>query len=177
MAELEPSAFGVVLSWQGINPLGYSLIRLAAGSATTIILVPTDTVFVDTTAPPGLACYVLLPLGTFPQRFSDVLCVMVGSHSPSGAPQSLSLRLNQSNNAALTWGAPTGSYDGYMFLTVGGSSQPVPPTATSGSAVMNGFSCYLVAATQGGAISGYTDVVCGLPGFSNLGASSDSQQR
>jgi len=92
---------------------------------------PGETSFADTAAPPGLACYLLLPLGTNPQAMSDLLCAAVGSHTATGVPESLILRLNQSSTASLSWTAPSGQTpDSYLLLTPGGAQLDLGGGAT-----------------------------------------------
>ncbi len=170
---ISSAADGVRLSWStGTGQTGYQIARLAAGTLSVLPALPLDasaTSFLDTTAPAGLNCYVLLPLGTSPQQLSDLLCAVVGFRTPTGAPQSFTLRLNQSTTASLSWGPPAGtSPDGYLLLPIGGQLQSLGPTVTSATAPANGFTCFVVGATVGGSLTGYSDLACGLPGFATL---------
>jgi hypothetical protein len=167
---------GVLLTWQGGSAQGgYLLARLSGQSLGTGVflgpLLAGTTSYLDTTAPTGPVCYALFPVVTNPQAISDLLCVMVGSHSVSGAPSSFTLRMNQSTTASFTWGPPlAGGQDGYLLVPLGGSAQVFGATASSANIAAIGLSCYVLGALSGGQLIGYTDVLCGMPGFSNLGS-------
>jgi len=164
---------GVALSWEsGTRQSGYAIARLARGVLTIpfATLPATATRFTDVTAAPGLNCYALLVSLATGQRKSDLLCALVGFHSAEGAPGDFRLRLNQSTSAAFTWGPPVGgAQDGYRLVTLGRGTRTYPAEATSATGAADGFSCYALAALRNGAVTGHTDVECGLPGFSNLG--------
>jgi len=171
---LSSDSAGVHLSWQpGFGQTGYSVARLAGGVVSFLPaagLGPAETTFTDASAPPGFDCYALIVAGTNPQRVSDLLCALVGFGAGASPPRDFTIRLNQSTTAALTWNAPTGgTQDSYLLLTVGGASQNLGATATSATVSTPGFTCVVIGAIQAGALLGYTDLECGLPGFSNLG--------
>ncbi len=44
------------------------------------------------------------------------------------------------------------------------------PTQTTINLPAIGGTCYVVGATRAGALLGYSDMLCGIPGFSTLGA-------
>jgi YVTN family beta-propeller protein len=165
---------GVQLSWQpGVGQTGYSVLRLTD----TLALLPpnglgpNETAFLDTTAPPGLGCYALALAGPNPQRFSDALCALVVFRSATSSPQGLTVRLNQSPSASLNWSAPANvNPDGYLLVTLGVSSANLPATQTSAGPILtNGLTCFAVGTMVNNALVGWTDLVCGIPGFSNLG--------
>ncbi len=166
---------GVVqLAWQGGNQqTGYMVARLAGGLLTFIPaagLPAGATSFTDQTPLAGLNCYALLPQGTSPQAYSDILCAMVGFGTTTGAPQTFTLKLNQASTASFAWTAPQGAgQDRYLLATFGGATTPLSGAATSAAIQINGLTCYALGALNGGLLLGYTDQVCGLPGFSNLG--------
>jgi hypothetical protein len=164
-----------------VGQTGYTIARLSGGALTLLPpqgLGPFETRFLDMAAPPGPDCYFVLALGTNPQAISDLECAFVGFHTPTGAPQDLTLRLNQSTNTSLSWSPPTGGpVDSYAVVVLGGPVIPFAADVTSANVATNGLTCYAVAAIQSGAVSGYTDIVCGLPGFSNLGAGTTSLTR
>ncbi len=172
------STSGVQLSWQpGTAQTGYRVLRLAGGTTTMLPLtgpLPADaTSYLDSTALSGAVCYLLLPLGTNPPALSDLVCAIHGFHTPTGSPQNFTLRLNQSSSASLTWSPPAGALqDSYVLIPLGGAGQQLVGTATSASLSASGLTCYLLAAMRSGALIGYTDILCGVPGISNLGASS-----
>jgi hypothetical protein len=174
---ISPSSAGVRLTWQGgTAQSGYTVARLS-GSALNVLstfgpLPANATTYTDTTAT-GPNCYALFVLGTNPQGISDFVCDLVGYHTPTGAPQNFTLALNQSSSASLSWSPPaTGGQDGYVLVQLGGSGQTLTGDTTRASAAMSGLTCYVLGATSGGTLLGYTDILCGLPGFTNLGASS-----
>jgi len=161
---------GVQLNWSGgAGQTGYTVLRLGGGVLSSIsTLGASATSFTDGSPVAGVNCYVLQVAGPNPPQVSDVLCFN-SFHSPVGQPQSLTIRLNQSNNATVTWAPPaSGSQDGYLFLTVGSGLQTLGGSTTSVNVPVSGLSCYVVGATTSGSLSGYTDWVCGLAGFSTL---------
>ncbi len=164
---------GVQLGWQsGIGQTGYQVLRLADGTLSTIAtLALTATGFSDTSVPSGLNCYVVMPLGTSPQSYSDLLCADVGSRSPTSSPQNFSLQLNQSTTASLRWSAPgAGGQDSYLVVAFGVSSQNVDANTTSATMQANGLTCYAIGTMRDGALIGYSDRLCALPGFTTFGA-------
>ncbi len=172
-------AAGVRLSWQGGNAqTGYSVARLAGGvlNMTHATVAASATEYVDTSAPPGLDCYALVVSAPSPSNpsgthLSDLECAYVGFRSPTSAPQGFTLKLNQSSIASFTWGPPSGGgSDGYLLAQFGGGSVPLGASVSSASAPANGLTCFAVGATQGGALLGYSDLACGWPDFSTLGA-------
>jgi len=162
------------LTWQGgPGVTGYSLDRLSGLTLTTIPsspLGPSTTSYADSTAPPGLSCYVVHPLGGTPGATSDVACANPGAQSPGGYPQNFTLRLNQSNTATLTWSPPLGGgQDSYTLATLGGTSQTLSGEITSANVTINGMTCFFLGAMREGVLLGNSGVVCGQPGFfSNL---------
>jgi hypothetical protein len=171
---ISPAAGGVTLSWQtGVSQTGYLMIRLAGGELASLPMTwqlgPAVTSLVDPSAPLGIDCYLLLPLGTGPQAVSDLLCGVVGSGSAAGGPQNLTLRLNQSSTASFNWDPPPGGgQDSYLLMTLGGPNHALAGGATSASLPMTGPTCYLVGAQQAEVLQGYSDIVCGIPGVATL---------
>jgi hypothetical protein len=168
---------GVGLSWQGGQGQGYAVARLANGAVTVPApsLPANTTSFLDTTAPPGLDCYAVFTLGLNPQGQSDLECALMGFHSATGSPDGFILRLNQSSTASLSWAPPPGGgQDSYLLVTIGGAADSLPASATSATRPMNGLTCFALGAMRNGVLTGYTDILCGLPGFSNLGATATS---
>ncbi|HZT06473.1 MAG TPA: hypothetical protein VFC51_05545 [Chloroflexota bacterium] len=174
---------GVLLNWQpGGAQSGYLILRLANGVLSTLPtggpLPSAATSFTDFNAPFGMDCYLLLPLGTSPQALSDVLCALVGFHTPSGSPQNFTLALNQSTTASLTWNGPFGGgQDSFLVQPIGGAGQVVAGSINSAQLPTNGMSCYAVGALSGPTLLGYTDILCGLPGVSNLATDSRAAAR
>jgi hypothetical protein len=173
---------GVAMSWRGgSRHTGYQVARLAGG---VVSVLPTGpplpagvTGFTDTTAPGGLDCYALMPLGTSPQAFSDLECVVVGFHSATGSPQNFTLRLNQSTTASLGWARPLfEAPDGYLLLTLGGEAQILGADVAGVNLATNGFTCFVLGALRAGGLTGYTDILCGIPGFSTLGGGATANQ-
>jgi len=170
----------VRLSWlSGKTQTGYSVLRLAGGVLTTLPtsgILPMDaTNYSDASAPPGLDCYVVLAVGIIPQRQSDALCSVVGFHSVNGSPTNFAMSLNQSSTASFTWGPPSGAggaHDAYMLMNMRtGVRQTLGGAATSATAAAVGLTCFALGAMQNDALSGHTDILCGLPGFTNLDSS------
>jgi len=127
------------------------------------------TTFTDLTAPNGPNCYALVVTSAAGQYFSDLLCALVGFHTPIGSPQAFTLQLNQSSTANFAWAQPVGGgQDSYDLLMIGGSGQILTAGTTSASLPASGMTCYVLGALRGADILGYTDLHCGLPGFSNL---------
>jgi virginiamycin B lyase len=171
---ITPRADGTRLTWlSGRGHTGYAVARLT-GSALSMLpaagpLSPDATSFLDVGPPGGLSCYAVLPLGTNPQALSDVLCAAPGLRTATGSPENVTLRLNQSSMATLTWTAPlAGGHDGYAVVTLGGPALVLNGAATTTSIAISGPTCYVVAALRGGAILGHSDFVCGIPHMSNL---------
>jgi hypothetical protein len=167
----------VDLTWaSGSGQTGYVIARLTDGLWTVPpggLLGPAETSYRDATVIPGLHCYVVLPLGTNPQALSDLECAQVGFHTPTGAPRGFTLRLNQSSTASLTWDAPIDSppgapTDGYLLVTLGSDARSLSATETSAALPMLGAGCYVLGTTSGGAITGYSDILCGIPGLATV---------
>jgi len=170
---INSSSSGVRLSWQGgTQQTGYTVLRLAAGTLTVLPggpLPANATEFLDSTAPPGLDCYAILPLGTNPQQISDVLCAGVGIQTSTGSPRDFTLRLNQSSTATMTWAPPLGgNQTNYMLLTIGRSLLPLGATQTSVSQPAQGLTCFVVGTLVNGELVGYTDFACGEPGHATI---------
>jgi len=174
---------GVLLTWQGGNgQTGYSILRLGGGTLSTLpvsgSLPASATSFTDPSAPPGFNCYVVVPQGTNPQAFSDLQCAYMGFHSAVGSPQNFTLRLNQSSTGSLTWVAPSsGGTDSYLLLTLGVGAQTVGGSVTNANLPTNGATCYAVGALSNNVLVGYTDLLCGVPGFATLSGSSSANPR
>jgi len=101
---------------------------------------------------------------------SDLLCIQVGFHSFFGAPRDFTLRLNQSSTASMTWTAPQGiTPDSYHVVALGKGQVIVGASTTSFSVPIPGLTCFVVSTVNNGGVSGFTDLECGLPGFTNLG--------
>jgi hypothetical protein len=173
---ISSSPTGVQLTWNsGTGQTGYSVARLFNGVVTVLPAQPLPanaTSFLDTTAQPGLNCYAVMPLGTNPQQFSDFLCSLVGFSSVANSPQAFTMRLNQSTTASFTWGPPTnGGQTGYILVKLGGPNQNLGSTITNtlGSGTNGQLDCWALAALgANGQITGWTDFLCGLPGFSSI---------
>lgn len=160
----------VELSWQGGDAQsGYNLTRLAGPSGGAAL--PGTALSYTETLPPGepSACYVLLVMGRSRViASSDVLCV--APRIASGvAPGNLSIQLNQGPTAALAWTPPGGQTD-YILVPLGmpRRAQIRPGLAVSAADDTGGApTCYVVAARTGPAVTGISDIVCGIPGLSS----------
>jgi hypothetical protein len=164
---------GAQLSWQGGTlQTGFAVGRWSGSTLTNfavLVSLPASATSYFDPAASGPVCYAVFPMGMNPQTKSDLVCGIIGYRSASGSPRSFALRLDQSNTATLTWVPPaTGSPGGYMLFTLGGGTQTLGSGVTSMTTSANGPTCYLLGATSGGVLIGYTDILCGLPGFSNL---------
>ncbi len=125
-------------------------------------------------APVGtLYCYILGPTTGSPPALAGVsnfACELANTHSSAGAPQSLTLRVTQTENAALSWSGPlAGGQDGFRILSLSGQTVSVEASALSRTFALPGFDCFMVFALNGGLAIGNTDAVCGLAGVSTLG--------
>ncbi len=178
---LQSTSGGVQLTWQdGTIETGYLVLRLAGPSVGVLPStgpLPGDaTSFLDSTAPPGIVCYIVVALGGVSGGAlgaSDLLCAAPNTHSATGAPQSLTMRLNQSNIASLSWGAPLGGgANGFLLFPLGSSGIPFPNTTTSTSLALSSPTCYVLFATVSGIPVGNSDIVCGIPGASTVGTAS-----
>lgn len=182
---LTRTSSGILLTWQpGTGQTGYLILRLGAAPAVLPVGSPLPagaTSYLDSTSLflAGTVCYVLLPLGTSPQALSDLLCVVLNTGSATGAPQSFSIRLDQSSVATLGWTAPAGGGQLlYALVPLGPGQTPIvlPATATSATHTLSGPTCYvLLVATAGGIRN--TDVLCGVPGVSTLADGAGSAPR
>jgi V8-like Glu-specific endopeptidase len=175
---IQPSAGGVLLSWQdGTVETGYLFARFTGPSM--VVLPPggplpaNTTSYLDNSPPPGLSCYFGAALGGVTGGalgITDMLCDVPNVRSAFGAPQNLRIQLNQSSLATLSWTAPPGLlYDGYMLVPLGGSPQLLPAGTTSHPWLLPGPTCFVLFATRFGAPVGNSDIVCGIPGVSTLG--------
>ncbi len=178
---LSPSAAGSLLTWQGgTGQTGFNILRMGTIPAllpTGGSLPPSATQYLDSNTQGFVGqpfCYVLLPTGTESSFMSDVLCTLANTRSLAGAPQSFTIRLNQSFTASFTWSPPpAGDQTSYLLVKLGelgGASAPttLPATATTATHVMQGPTCYILLALAGNAIRGHSDVVCGVPGIGNI---------
>jgi hypothetical protein len=171
---------GRELLWTtGTVQSNYAIARLTAGTTTILpgTLPGSATQYTDAAAAAGqLNCYVLLPFNSAGLAgTSDVLCSVPNTHSPAGAPANAMVQLNQSTMATIVW-SPPGGQDGYALLTIplDGSPQgmvPLPAVATRAMHETGGIpTCYAVLAMTGAAVTGNSDVLCAIPGHSNLAA-------
>lgn len=157
----------------GTAQLGYLLFRLnwltgvvdmPAGGP----LGPAAVSFTDTfPTPGGIYCYLLVPFNASDSRRTNILCAIRNTRTPSGAPE-VTLRLDQSTTARLDWSAPVGGgHTGYIVRLVVGAATPPPPlgpTATGADIPVSGLFCLQVEALGRGS----SDILCGIPGISNL---------
>jgi hypothetical protein len=171
---------GRELLWTtGTVQSNYAIARITGGTATILptVLPGTATQYTDAAAPAGqLNCYALLPVnagglaGT-----SDVLCSVPNTHSAVGAPANAMVQLNQSSMATIAW-SPPGGQTSFSLLTIplNGSAQSVVPLPAIASRTMHETggvpTCYAVLAMTGATVSGNSDIVCAIPGRSNLGS-------
>ena len=171
---------GRELLWTtGTVQSGYAIARIAGGATTILpsLLPGTATQHTDAAAPAGqLNCYALLPFnGTGLVGNSDLLCSVPNTHSVTGAPANAMVQLNQSSMATIAW-SPPGGQTGFTLLTIplNGSPQgavPLPAVATRAMHETGGVpTCYAVLALTGAAVTGNSDILCAIPGHSDLTA-------
>ena len=163
----------------GTAQTGYAVARIANGVTTILpsgsFLPGTATDFTDPGAVDGqFTCYAVLPRnagGTIGN--SDVLCSIPGSGSLAGKPPNTRVRLEQGTMATVTW-SPPGGQTAYALVTIplNGGAQGViamPSGATRAMHETLGIpTCYLVVALNGSSVTGYSDVVCAVPGVASL---------
>lgn len=176
---ISSSTSGVTMTWQsGTGQTGYAILRFL-GSLATILpptgtLAPTATSHLDSSPTAGLVCYLLLTLGGSPPApigLGDLECVFPNIRSATGSPQNFTMRLNQSNVASFSWQGPLGGgQDGFALFPLGEAPIPLAGSATGATHAMAGPTCYALFATRGGVAIGNTDILCGIPGVSTLGA-------
>lgn len=166
-----PGLGRVLLTWQGGDAqTGYNLIRLTAGGAAVVQTLPASAVRTSDALPVDepVACYALQALsGPAALGLTDVLCVVSG-FAFGAAPGKVAIQLNQGPTATLTWTPPGGQTD-YILFPLGSSRVQLLPGAATGATDPTGGlpSCYIVAARTGDAISGFSDILCAIPGLSN----------
>ncbi len=178
---IQPASGGVQLNWQsGTVQTGYLVVRLG-GTAPAVLpttgpLPANATSFFDSAPSPGFNCYIVVALGGITGGgigTSDLLCAVPGTRSAVGSPQGFTLRLNQSSVASLSWTGPLGGgFNGYLLAPLGGTPVPLAGSATSATVALSGPTCYVLFATASGTPVGNSDIVCGIPGASTLGAAS-----
>jgi hypothetical protein len=159
----------VQLTWQAGNASGFMVVRLANGnlSAPYATLPAGTTSFTDFDAPIGLDCYAIFPNNTGTQ--SDIMCAQVGFGQLSGAPQTFRVALNQTGTATLNWQAPVGiTPTGYLLYSGLSGLSVVPPTQTSTTFPTAGVTCFAVGTLTNSGLIGYTNLLCGLSGFTNI---------
>jgi hypothetical protein len=173
---------GSALSWTDGNvEIGYLILR--TGGVSPQILPPGGVPLAASTssyqdplpATDPAHCYLLIPMGpTGVLGLSDHLCRLPNTASASGAPSQFSLRLNQGNNATLSW-APTPGAEAYILLAVPLNGTPprfipVPGFASAAiDATMGVPTCYAAIPVVNGQATGNSELLCGVPGFSTLG--------
>ncbi len=170
---------GAQLTWQGgTAQTGYTIIRLAGGVLGPLITLPASaTSHLDQTTQPGMNCYLLQPQGTSPQSNSDVVCY-TRFRSTTPPPENFTLALNQTAIANLNWSAPAGGgQDSFRVVGFGLVDITVGPSVNSRTLPTNGLTCYAVGAMNNSALTGYTDQLCALPGFTNMSAAPATGQK
>ena len=169
---------GRELLWTtGTVQSGYAVARITGGTTTILpsILPGTATQHTDAAAAAGqLNCYALLPFGGAGLLGnSDLLCSVPNTHSVTGAPANAMVQLNQSSMATIAW-SPPGGQTSFTLLTIplNGSPQgavPLPAVATRTMHETGGVpTCYAVLAMTGATVTGNSDILCAIPGHSDL---------
>lgn len=171
-------AGGITLGWDsGFSQTGYTLLtyNTATASATLTNLPANAVAHTDGTVANGTVyCYVLAATGTSGVLgLSDLVCGLTGLEAGTVLPSGFTLSLHGTNNASLSWQAPTGGADSYLLvrLPLDGSAvthTPLPGDATSSVLPVSAAgACFQLVAYKGAAY-GLTNVVCGVPGISTL---------
>lgn len=167
------------LSWQtGSAQLGYYVTRieLLTGASTTMGPVAANArTFRDVGAPPfTMLCYLLTPVTPEgPGGISDMVCGQGGIAAGIKAPLHVSIGLNESTTAHLTWEAPNQGVDIYAIAFISLAGLPtehgaLPPEALEFSFDTKGLPmCFLLLGVKG-ELGGVADPVCVLTGFSTL---------
>ena len=169
-----------VLTWaRGTQQSGYLVVR---GSVPEDPFVPptlpgSAVTFSDASATTAaLYCYLLIPLDQATALgLSDTLCVLPNTRSGATVPPEFTLRLNQSMTASFSWSNAPGA-DGFVLvaLPLNGAPayfKPLGANAVTTTDPTGGVpTCYLLVASSGSAPMGNTDILCAVPGVSNLGA-------
>jgi uncharacterized repeat protein (TIGR01451 family) len=173
---------GAALSWTGGSIQAGYLVGRIAGGVTTIFpgggvpLPPGTTGFVDPSPEPGEAnCYTVAPVDGAGQPYglSDLVCLIPGTASPSGAAPNFSLQLRESPTAHFTWDPPGGQtvYALYVYPLDGTPSRRriINGASTSVAVSTGGIpTCFVLLAANGATALGNTDALCAVPGFSTL---------
>ncbi len=159
----------VQLTWEAGNASGFAIARLANGNLSfPYATVPAGTTtFTDFAAPAGLDCYAVFPNGTGTQ--SDIMCAQVGFGQLNGAPQTFRASLKQTSNATLTWQPPLGGGQ-TSFLVYSQLSGFFTFDQFTNSTVLptSGLVCFAVGTLNNSGLAGYTNLLCGLSGFTNI---------
>jgi hypothetical protein len=162
-------------TWNGgTAQTGYFLYRLDWVTNQIVALPPGTTLGAGATSytdqlflPGGIYCYMLVSFNGTGNRQSDILCALRNTRSATGAPE-VTLRLNQSNTASLSWAPPAGGgQTGYNVRVLVGTATPPAPLssgATGVSVPINGLTCFQVDAVGRGS----SDILCAIPGASTV---------
>jgi len=162
----------IVLTWQGgTTQTGYSLVRM--GATTGITLLPVAAAATNTVdrVPDAdrVVCYQLVAnTASGPPGLSDALCAFPDIASGQ-SPISFGIQLNQSSLASIYWtiGPAPNSY----VLAPLGTPRAEPLRNGTVAVVDNtggAVTCYALISITGSQPVGFTDIVCGIPGRSNL---------
>lgn len=167
------------LSWTAGSAATAFLLARVSASGTTILpsssfVIPAGTTSYSDTAlgrDPAY-CYALLALrGSQTLAVSNALCVVTSvspaSGVPGAAPSNFTVQFDQANTPSFTWTPPYAGNDGYQLVALSGTGSRVitlPGSATrAADPAGTRATCYMLLATAGGLLSGYTDVLCSIP--------------
>jgi photosystem II stability/assembly factor-like uncharacterized protein len=179
-----PLLDSALLSWSaGTEQTGYHLLRFDASSVGLAELPPGGSPlpapvqsYQDTDSlTDTLYCYALVPVnGATTLGTSDPLCLSPHVHSATGAPPTLTVRLDQTSTASLNWTAP-GGQDGYVLLVFAADgtrrAQFLSATAVATTDATGGQpTCYVLLPTSGVSVLGNSDIECALPGVATTSA-------
>jgi len=128
------------------------------------------TSFADTTPVPGVRCYTVLVLGGNPPGSindgnGDLICAWRGLAN-GVAPADFTARLDQGQNATLSWAPGSTPNGAILFVASGGGTLQIAVGPGQNSIPHNtggAFTCYILLVS-----SGITDALCPFPGASTL---------
>ena len=167
---------GVTTSWrEGSGQIGYNLYVLSERGLSILpqgrMLDRISAVYTTESTVEPRACYMLVAQGIDgPLGNSDILCAIRYFRSAIGAPRDFTISLNQSNIATLQWSAPSeGGQDGYLILPIGKDLIVLPGNATAVTFDTRGqLTCSIAGSFRNQELIGNTDILCALPGYSNI---------
>jgi len=171
------------MSWiGGTLQAGYIVGKLSLTSGLTILPssgpLPASAVSFSDTSPltDPAYCYAVLPLGASGLLGqSDLLCVLPNTAAGAGAATNFSIQLNQSSTATLRWVPPSNAAQ-FFLAAIPLNGAPVRTISlssfqtTTTDSTLGVPTCYVLVSLSAAGASANPPILCGVPGFSNLGA-------